>query len=133
MTRKLDLEDEEIYEIIDALKYWRDEASIDVDELIERLGGCDDYEYSLPMQPIEFDEHGTIRFKKNSLVDFLLENGPNDMNTLAALPGVTKDERMQFAQLIGYSVSGFGDLSYAHRKVVQEADIAADNLAKENE
>jgi hypothetical protein len=39
------------------------------------------------------------------------------------------DERMQLAQLIGYSVSGYGDLSYASRESVERADEIADALA----
>ena len=35
---------------------------------------------------------------------------------------------MQLAQLIGYSVSGFGDLSYADRDVVRRADRKTEKL-----
>jgi hypothetical protein len=31
--------------------------------------------------------------------------------------------------LLGYSVSGFGDLSYASEKIINEADTAAADLA----
>ena len=67
-----------------------------------------------PQQPIELDRHGVARFKKNSIVEYLLDKGPFDMNDLALLPPrVASDEaHRQFAQLIGYSVSGYGDLSY---------------------
>jgi hypothetical protein len=81
---------------------------------------------AFPMQPIEWDEHGVIRFKENRLVRHLLDNGGLDMNDLARVPGITDDERSQFAQLIGYSVSGYGDLSYALG--VNEADKTAANL-----
>lgn len=42
---------------------------------------------------------------------FLLENGSHDMNKIAALP-FTQEDREQFAQLIGYSLSGFSELFY---------------------
>ena len=79
----------------------------------------------LPMQPIYRDEEGILRFVPNKIVRFLLNAGPFDMHVLAQLPGITNEEREQFAQLIGYSVSGFGDLSY----VSSEAITIADDLA----
>jgi hypothetical protein len=42
----------------------------------------------------------------------------------------TKDDRMQLAQLLGYSVSGFGDLSYVDKKIVEEADKQVDYLLR---
>jgi hypothetical protein len=74
-----------------------------------------------PTQPSEEDEHGVLRFKANAIVRFLLDAGPYDMNTLAMMP-FTDEDRRQFAQLIGYSVSGYGDLSYA------EDDAPADAI-----
>lgn len=49
------------------------------------------------------------------------------MNKLALMPFADED-REQFAQLIGYSVSGFGDLSYAQPKTVGAADEQAEKL-----
>lgn len=74
-----------------------------------------------PMQEIIFDDRGVARFRENEIVSFLLEHGNHDMNRIASLR-VSQADRMQFAQLIGYSVGGFGDLSYADQKVVQKAD-----------
>ena len=82
----------------------------------------------MPMQPLVWDDHGVIRFRKNKIVEYLLDAGPFDLNHLALLPGITKQEHMQFAQLIGYSVSGFGDLSYAKNKMVRKADKLADKM-----
>ncbi len=78
-----------------------------------------------PMQPIVIDEKGVPRFKANAIVQYLLDHGGIDMNKLARLE-FSQEDRMQFAQLIGYSVSGFGDLSYAHPAMVLAADTAAD-------
>jgi hypothetical protein len=64
-----------------------------------------------PIQPTEIDEQGTLRFRKNALVCHLLDNGGIDLNKLAAVP-CSREDREQFAQLIGYSLSGFSELSY---------------------
>ncbi len=64
-----------------------------------------------PPQPIVKDVRGTLRFKQNAIVRHLLDNGGIDLNQLGMLP-FSKEDRSQFAQLIGYSVSGYGDLDY---------------------
>lgn len=58
-----------------------------------------------PMQPI-IDG----RFKENKIVSYCLDN-KTDMNRIA-MKDFTDDDRMQFAQLIGYSLGGYSDLSY---------------------
>ena len=86
---------------------------------------------SFPMQPIVKDEHDVARFQKNRIVYDLWKEGKVDLNTIgirAADGEYTEAEQMQFAQLIGYSVSGFGDLSYADREVVRRADRLAEKL-----
>lgn len=83
-----------------------------------------------PHQPVEFDAHGVIRFKSNAIVKWMLEQGGRgnrfDLNTIA-MQGFTNEDHCQLAQLIGYSVSGFGDLSYAE-DVVDECDALAAKL-----
>lgn len=64
-----------------------------------------------PVQPLIRDKCGTVRFKENAIVHFLLKSGPYDMNKLAMMPWSVEDYE-QFAQLIGYSLSGFSELSY---------------------
>jgi hypothetical protein len=73
-----------------------------------------------PMQPVYEDEHGTLRFKPNAIVRFLLDDGPNNLNRLALLP-FSNEDREQLAQLIGYSVSGYSDLSYVSDESAEEA------------
>lgn len=86
-----------------------------------------------PMQPVVFDQHGVVRFKANAIVRYLLDNGGIDMNHLA-LQNFSEEDEMQFAQLIGYSVSGYGDLSYASRRSVSTADRRVEKLlAQKNE
>lgn len=83
-----------------------------------------------PMQPIYLTEDGSVRFRANGIVRWLLDAGPFDMDQIAMLPGITIEEREQFAQLIGYSVSGFGELSYASDETVTKADEIAEQLER---
>lgn len=82
-----------------------------------------------PMQPIVLDRSGTARFKENNIVRFLLDAGPYDLNKLALMPWSDED-REQLAQLIGYSVSGFGELGYTSDEVYNKAERAAKKLEK---
>jgi hypothetical protein len=65
----------------------------------------------LPMQPVVKDEHGAVRFKANPIVRYLLDNGGINLSQIG-MQDFTDEDRAQFAQLIGYSVSGYGELSY---------------------
>lgn len=62
-----------------------------------------------PIQPLEKDEHGTLRFKENKIVRYLLDKGDVDLNRLAVMD-FDNDDREQFHQLIGYSLCGFGEI-----------------------
>lgn len=73
-----------------------------------------------PVQPLDLDEHGTLRFKANAIIRFLLDTGPFDMNKIALMP-FSQEDREQFAQLIGYSLSGFGELSYVSDETYDRA------------
>jgi hypothetical protein len=75
-----------------------------------------------PMQPIEPDAHGVMRFKANAIVRHLLETHPTESMNTIALGRFSREDREQFAQLIGYSVSGAGDLSYVSRELIEAAD-----------
>jgi hypothetical protein len=67
-----------------------------------------------PNQPKIIDRNGTERFKSNKIVEFLLDQYNNNMNSLAMM-NFTDDDRSQFAQLIGYSVCGYHDLPYSKK------------------
>jgi len=94
-----------------------------------------------PMQPIILSCRpvdglaGTIRFQRNAIVEWLLGEASAgrrvDMNTIA-LQGFDDEDARQFAQLIGYSVSGYGDLSYAQCDMasVERADGIAEEVAR---
>lgn len=78
-----------------------------------------------PMQPLVIDDQGVIRFKKNKIVRALLDTGKLNMNDIAVLDFPLED-RIQFVQLIGYSVSGAGDLSYMPEDLIAKADEQAE-------
>ena len=73
-----------------------------------------------PIQPLITDENGTVRFKQNAIVALLLDRGRFDMNDLACMDFADED-REQFAQLIGYSLCGFSDLSYVNDRTYEAA------------
>jgi hypothetical protein len=87
-----------------------------------------------PMQPVVLDASGVARFRENAIVKYLLEwasaRGCN-MNDLAIIP-FAREDREQFAQLIGYSVSGAGDLSYMGAKTIAAADAAVEALLEKD-
>jgi hypothetical protein len=79
------------------------------------------------MQPFERDRDGIMRFKPNAIVRFMLDAGRNgwkfDLNVLAAMD-FSDDDRMQLAQLIGYSLSGYGELPYVSNESYEAAEEA---------
>ena len=79
-------------------------------------------------QPLVMDGK-VIRFKKNEIVEFLLDKGSYTLNDLA-IRRFSDEDRAQFAQLIGYSVSGWGDLSYVKRADAIRADKMAERFWK---
>ena len=81
------------------------------------------------LQPIHLID-GIARFQGNAIVRLLLDDGKYDMNRLALLP-FSDSDRAQFAQLIGYSVSGFGELGYVPNQQITRADKVAARLPRE--
>lgn len=86
-----------------------------------------------PMQPVVKAANGTIRFKQNQIISDMLELchkhglGLNEI----AMRDYEKDDRSQLMQLIGYSVSGYGDLSCSRAKHVMRADEKAESMIDE--
>lgn len=76
--------------------------------------------YRQPIQPIDIDERGALRFRKNTIVCRLLDEGGIDLNDIAMWDAPQTD-REQFAMLIGYSLDGFGSLSYASDETYEAA------------
>lgn len=84
-------------------------------------------DYKLPMQPLVIDSHGTLRFKENPIVRKLLDYATEcgyGLNEIA-LEEFDAEDQMQLAQLIGYSLSGYGTLSYVTDESYEYAAAAA--------
>jgi len=79
-----------------------------------------------PFQPIYMDDNGTVRFKPNKIVEHLAKARLNDLSTL----GFSDEDWDQFAQLIGYSVSAWGGLSYVSSENCKVGDSMVDNPAQ---
>ncbi len=86
-----------------------------------------------PMQPVIVAKDRVHRFKRNAIVCWVLDaldaTGRKALNEIAVMP-FTQDDREQFAQLIGYSVSGFGDLSYVRDATYEKAAKASRRLLR---
>ncbi len=86
-----------------------------------------------PQQPLVWDNHGVIRFLENKVVSLLLEEARKrgfNLNHLweANLP---VEDMEQFYQLIGMSVSGFGEVSSFDPENVEEYDRQVAKMVKE--
>jgi hypothetical protein len=77
-----------------------------------------------PMQPIVTDPQGVVRFEENPIVNYLATE-ICDLNKLTIWRSQNEVDYKyweQLMQLIGYSVSGYGDLSHVSGKSVARAD-----------
>lgn len=80
-----------------------------------------------PIQPLEIDKHGSLRFKENHIVNDILEFSSRfgfGFNEIA-IREYSKEDRQQFAQLIGYSLGGYGELSYVDEEAYRTAEKMA--------
>lgn len=76
-----------------------------------------------PIQPLAKDKYGALRFKKNTIVEYLCQNGSLKLNDLAKLDIFPREDWVQLAQLIGYSLNGFGTLSYVEDEDYNAAEL----------
>ena len=77
-----------------------------------------------PIQPLVRDPEHVIRFKGNKIVRYLLDYATArgcSLNELAVMP-FSPEDRQQFAQLIGYSLCGYGELPYVTDAAWERAD-----------
>lgn len=77
-----------------------------------------------PMQPMVVDESQTVRFKENTIIRWLVDQGHLDLNQIASME-FPQEDRVQLAQLIGYSLKGFHELSFVPDVVAKQASKAA--------
>ncbi len=85
------------------------------------------------MQPVVVAADGVIRFKQNQIIRDMLdlcEKHGLGLNEIA-MRDYEKDDRSQLMQLIGYSVSAYGNLSCSRAKHVMRADEKAETLVGE--
>jgi len=83
------------------------------------------------MQPIVKDEEGALRFVENRIVRVLLDESRKrgfGLNELA-VRDFSQADWEQFYQLIGYSLSGYHELSNVSDESAREATEAARKLS----
>lgn len=79
------------------------------------------------MQKIKIDEYGRPQFVSNDIVDHFLAQYPGGLNSLTVnCHDASAADWEQFYQLIGYSVSGYGELHRVSKKSKDKADKKAD-------
>jgi hypothetical protein len=87
-----------------------------------------------PMQPVGVDPQGIHRFLENRIVRDLLDIARPlgyGLNEIAGRP-YTEAERRQMAQLIGYSVDGYGTLSYVNDESYERAYERSEALLEDD-
>lgn len=83
-----------------------------------------------PDQPIYLDVDDAPRFKRNAIVRFLQRRGGYEFDTLHDMNFSTEDWA-QFMQLLGYSVCGYGELSFIPSDKIEHADAEAERRKQE--
>ena len=88
------------------------------------------------MQPVVMAPDGVMRFQSNEIIQWLFRSGKIDLNYISARvqdhggdgPKFSKDDYAQLIQLMGYSVSGYGDCDCADQRTVAAANRRAAKL-----
>jgi hypothetical protein len=85
------------------------------------------------LRPLVIANDGMVRFKPNAACRWLIDEGGRRglgfMNSLATVE-MSAEDRMEFAQLIGYSVGGYSELSYVTDESSEAAEREAEKLRK---
>lgn len=91
------------------------------------------YKPKHPCQPVELKPNGVAYFKENAIVRAFLEAAREgrtlNLNDTLGDGKFSEEDQVQFAQLIGYSVSGWKDLTFVKSK----DRLRADNQVKKME
>lgn len=109
--------------------YWleRRERLEEILALRKRVEELEAQVQNYPMQPLVVDAEGVLRFEANPIVEWLATE-VSDMNQIAAWAAknnVPNKYKQQLAQLVGYSVRGYGTLSYVVSDEFYNRAIAA--------
>jgi hypothetical protein len=96
-----------------------------------------------PMQPVVQDTRGVLRFHKNAIVCTLLDRDTARGRVYPDFParsdgglnwtgtqGFSQADEEQFAQLLGYSISGYHELSYVSNKSDSQATALAHGVMR---
>jgi hypothetical protein len=81
------------------------------------------------MQKVFVDDHATQRFTPNQIVVAMLDAARRvgfDLNAIAHMP-FSREDRQQFAQLLGYSLSGYSELPYVDDVAMEAVDAIVDD------
>jgi hypothetical protein len=84
-----------------------------------------------PIQPIAKDSNGYWRFKANAIIRYLCDEGLIDLNAIATM-GFSNDDQQQLAQLLGYSLNGYGELGYVDNEAYETAHLMAEKGLSED-
>lgn len=79
------------------------------------------------MQPVIVADDGIVRFQGNQIVRHLLHASNLNLCDMETM-GFSQADWEQLMQLLGFSVSGFGDLNCASAETIAAADGAAEKL-----
>lgn len=79
-----------------------------------------------PMQPVVLNI-GVARFQPNEIIRWAVNEGRIDLNEIASMH-FTNADRRQLAQLIGYSIDGYGELPYVSDRAYEDAKAAQAKL-----
>jgi hypothetical protein len=102
-----------------------------------------------PMQPVYQDDNNVVRFRANAIIRYIIDHagdvvhqgspaidpatgrpmhqGRLDLSKLATLDFPQEDQE-QFAQLMGYSVCGYHELSYVSDESCAQASVLAEQV-----
>jgi hypothetical protein len=83
-----------------------------------------------PMQPIGWDENGSVRFKRNAILRWLVDTRKVNLNAID-FGSFPVEDIGQFFQLLGYSTSAYGSLSFVPEALRDEADRKASDVLDE--
>jgi hypothetical protein len=97
-----------------------------------------------PMQPVYRSKSGVIRFRKNAIVDALVDRDTERGRVYPDFPArsdgglnwiamqrFSQADQEQLAQLIGYSISGYHELSYVSDESAERASLRAKAILPE--
>jgi hypothetical protein len=84
-----------------------------------------------PMQPVVLSEDGRAYFVPNEILVWMLAHGRINFDEIAQ-QGFSDEDRMQLAQLLGFAVSRYTQLTYVTEAGMAEALKAFNNVTTGN-